>query len=149
MMGETQGADKEKAAFLRAAEAMYEELEAWRARHPEASFDEIAAQVTPRRQALLGPLLAQLAARADEHVEPPRCETCGQSMRYKGTPQRQVAHREGEAALSRAYWYCDSCNQGLFPPGPSAATEQASLESADNAAGAAAGGRDPLASPGG
>jgi hypothetical protein len=147
-MGQTQGADKDKAAFLRTAEAMYEELLSWREQHPEASFDEIAEQVTPRRQALVGPLLAQLAATTDERIEAPVCETCGQPMRYKGTPSRQVAHREGEAQLARAYWYCDSCGRGLFPPGHSAEAEQASLESPDDAAGAAAGGGDSLASPG-
>jgi hypothetical protein len=101
MMGQTQGADKEKAAFVRAAEAMYEELVAWRQKHLEASFDEIADQVTLRRQALLGPLLAQLAETADERIEAPLCETCQQPLRYKGTPVRGVSHREGEAALSR------------------------------------------------
>lgn len=149
MMGQIHGVDKEKAAFLQAAEAMYEELLSWRVRHPEASFDEIAEQVTPRRQALLGPLLAQLAQTADERISAPLCETCQQPLRYKGTPVRGVSHREGEAQLERAYWYCDSCGRGLFPPGPSAATEQASLESQDDAAGAASCGGDSFASAGG
>lgn len=146
-MGQTHSTDQDKAAFVRAAEAMYEELVAWRQQHPEASFDEIAEQVTPRRQALLGPLLAQLAETADERVAAPLCEGCQQAMRYKGTPQRQVAHREGEAELRRTYWYCDSCGQGLFPPGPPTETEPACVESPDDAAGAAAGGRDSFASP--
>jgi hypothetical protein len=47
-MGQTQSA--EKAEFLQAAEAMYEELHAWRECHLDASFDEIAEQVTPRRR---------------------------------------------------------------------------------------------------
>ena len=145
-MGARRRGDEEKAAFLCAAEAMYEELVVWRQEHPEASFDEIAEQVTPRRQALVGPLLAQLAAAGDERVEAPVCETCGQPMRYKGTPRRSVAHREGEASLRRAYWYCDSCGRGLFPPGPPTAAEQTSVESCDDAAGAAVGGGDSLAS---
>jgi hypothetical protein len=147
-MGQTRRAEGEKAAFVCAAEAMYEGLVAWREANLEASFDEIADQITPRRQALLAPLLAQLAQRADERVVAPVCETCGEPLRYKGTPQRQVAHREGEAALSRAYWYCDSCDQGLFPPGPAAAVEPACVESQDDAAGATAGGGDSLAPPG-
>lgn len=52
----------EKAAFMRAAEAMDEELRAWREAHPEATFDEIAAQVTPKRRALMGELLGPLVA---------------------------------------------------------------------------------------
>jgi hypothetical protein len=41
--------------------AMYEELYEWREAHPEASFDEIANQVTPLRRILIGEMLEQLA----------------------------------------------------------------------------------------
>ena len=53
--------EEEKAAFLREAEAMYEELWSWREKHPEASFDQIAAQVTPQRRRLVSALLKQMA----------------------------------------------------------------------------------------
>jgi hypothetical protein len=119
-MGQTKSAEQEKAEFLRAAEAMYEELQAWRARHLDASFDEIADQVTPRRRVLMGKLLKQLATAADERIEVPLCEQCGEAMRYRGTPERDVSHREGEVGLERAYYYCDHCEGGLFPPRPSA-----------------------------
>ena len=40
-------------------------------KHPEASFDEIAAQVTPRRRRIMGKLLAHLASQhgAGEEIE--------------------------------------------------------------------------------
>lgn len=141
-MGQTQ--EQEKAAFVRAAEAMYEELRTWRAQHLEADLDEIAAQVTPRRRALMGQLLKQLAQAGDERVNAPVCEQCGAPMRYKGTPVRGVSHGEGEVRLERAYYYCDACGSTLFPPGPAAEVDEASLESADDPAGAAAGGGDRL-----
>lgn len=122
-MGQTQGREQEKADFLRAAEAMYEELRAWRAQHLEASFDEIAEQVTPRRRVLMGQLLKQLATAADERIEAPVCEQCGKVMSYRGTPERQVGHREGDVGLERAYYYCDHCEGGLFPPRPPAEAE--------------------------
>jgi hypothetical protein len=141
-MGQTQGREQEKAAFLRAAEAMYEELTAWRVKHLEASFDEIAEQVTPRRRELMGQLLKQLAQAADERVNAPACEQCGRPMTYKGTPSREVSHGEGGLRLTRAYYYCEACGSTLFPPGPSAETEEAPLESADDPTGAAAGSGD-------
>ncbi len=122
-MGQTKGVEQEKAEFVRAAEAMYEELHAWRARHLDASFDEIADQVTLRRRVLMGKLLNELAAKADERIEAPVCEQCGEAMRYRGRPERQVGHREGEVGLERAYYYCDSCEGGLFPPRPSTEVE--------------------------
>jgi len=122
-MGERKNAEEGKAEFLRAAEEMYEELHAWREKHLDASFDEIGDQITPQRRKLVSKLLEQLAVRADERIEAPECEQCGEGMRYRGTPERDVSHREGDVGLERAYYYCDSCERGLFPPRPSAQTE--------------------------
>jgi hypothetical protein len=111
--------EKAKEAMQQAFEQMWEELHGWREKHPAASFDEIAAQVTPRRRALMGQLLAQLACQHGdgEVVEGLRCPDCGQAMSYKGKPRREVEHLEGEMELVRAYYYCAQCESGLFPPG--------------------------------
>lgn len=50
-----------KETFLAAAGAMYEELSGWGGDHKEASFDEIAGQVTVQRQRLMGQVLTELA----------------------------------------------------------------------------------------
>ena len=111
--------EKERAEFLQGAGEMYEELRNWRRQHPEASFDEIAGQVTPRRRELMGKLLAQLSCLAGdgEVIEGLKCVDCGQEMIYKGKPQRGVEHLEGETKLVGAYYYCAQCEAGLFPPG--------------------------------
>ncbi len=108
-----------KEEMEQAFEEMWEELHRWREEHPEASFDEIAGQVTPRRRALMGQMLAQLARQHGdgEEVEGLNCPECGQAMSYKGKPKRGVEHLEGETELIRAYYYCASCERGLFPPG--------------------------------
>jgi len=112
-------AEKAKAEAQQAFEQMWEELYQWRAEHPEASFDEVAAQVTPRRRAVMGQLLAQLACQHGdgEVVEGVVCPDCGQAMSYKGKPKREVTHLEGELEIARAYYYCADCESGLFPPG--------------------------------
>jgi hypothetical protein len=46
----------------------------------------------------------------------PRCEKCGQEMRYKGRKHRYLRTRSGEIAIERAYYYCEACRQGIFPP---------------------------------
>jgi hypothetical protein len=102
---------------------MYEELRAWRAQHLAADLDEIAEQVGVRRRALMGQLLSELAKAADESVMAPVCEQCGASMTSKGRLRREVLLGEGVMSLARAYWYCDSCGQGLFPPGYAAEVE--------------------------
>ena len=112
-------AEKAKTEMRQAFEQMWEELHQWREEHPEASFDEIAAQVTPRRRAIMGKMLAQLACQHGdgEVVEGLLCSDCGQPMSYKGAPSRDVEHLEGELALGRAYYHCAHCKSGLFPPG--------------------------------
>jgi hypothetical protein len=113
-----EGQDKKR--LQDAFEEMYEELYEWREKHPEASFDEIANQVTPRRRELMGKLLAQLALQHGSGVvvEGLVCEECGGPLEYKGDPQRDVEHLEGESELNRAYYHCPHCEGGVFPPGP-------------------------------
>ncbi len=110
---------KKKEQLVETFEQMWDELNCWREKHPKASFDEIAAQVTPRRRELMGQLLAQLACQQGngEVIAGQACPDCGQSMTYKGTPERDVAHLEGETELVRAYYYCAHCEDGFFPPG--------------------------------
>ena len=111
--------EKEQAEFLQAATEMYEELRCWRGKHPEASFDEIAVQVTPRRRELMGRLMAQLACQYGdgEAIEGLICADCGEAMIYKGKSGRDVEHLEGATGLGRAYYYCTQCEAGFFPPG--------------------------------
>jgi hypothetical protein len=112
--------DKEKARLRQAFEAMYDELWAWREAHPEATFDEIAAQVTPQRRAVIAQMLNSLACQHGSGQVPEGrvCPGCGGAMEYKGEPKRAVEHYlEGETELNRAYYYCPQCESGLFPPG--------------------------------
>ena len=47
----------------------------------------------------------------------PRCERCGREMRYKGEKRREVVTSQGKIELERAYYYCEKCRVGIFPPG--------------------------------
>jgi hypothetical protein len=99
---------------------MYEELREWREKHPDASFDEIVSQITPRRRELMGALAAELALQQGTGVEVEGliCEKCGEPMKYKGDPERGAIHLEGDTELKRAYYHCPRCEEGIFPPGP-------------------------------
>ena len=57
------------------------------------------------------------------------CPQCGRPMHQKKKRQRRrVQGRAGEVALSRAYYYCDHCRVGLFPPGPAVEGGQPAVE---------------------
>jgi uncharacterized protein with PIN domain len=113
-----------KAVFLAEATAMYDELAKWRAENEQASFDEIAGQVTVKRQALMGELLRGLALQGvEEKVEiERRCVECGGPVHAKGKKRRTVLHAEGQAALERGYYQCDQCGHSFFPSGQDVAT---------------------------
>jgi hypothetical protein len=110
---------QEREAFMAAAGALYDEVSEWRHSHPEASFDDIVAQVRPQRRALMGELLSMLALQggSGEVAEGCRCAHCGEMMRYKGQLKRLAVHGEGESPLQRAHYYCPHCQRGVFPPG--------------------------------
>ena len=82
---------------------IYDELRCWREKHPQASIDEIAGQITPSRREIMGQLMKQLAVqhRAGEEIEGVTCADCGRPMIYK----RGVDHLEGETGIERAYYY--------------------------------------------
>lgn len=86
--------EREREEYLVAVAEMYDELRHWRAKHPEASIDEIAGQITPRRRELMGQLMKQLAQQHGdgEVIEGVPCPDCGGAMIYKGRPKRAVAH---------------------------------------------------------
>jgi len=108
-----------KAVFLTEAAAMYDELAKWREENGQASFDEIAEQVTVKRQALMGELLTGLATqRGEGKIAIERaCEKCGGQLQAKGKKRRTVLHAEGQAALERGYYQCDQCGHSFFPSG--------------------------------
>lgn len=112
-----------KAEFLTEAAAMYDELAKWRAENGQASFDEIAEQVTVKRQALMGELLKRLATQCGEgNLALERaCEKCGGQLHAKGKKRRTVLHAEGPAVLERGYYQCDQCGHSFFPSGQAVA----------------------------
>lgn len=59
----------------------------------------------------------------------PLCEGCGREMRYKGEKKRPgIITSQGEIKVERAYYYCQRCRSGLFPPGPTIGYQQSGVE---------------------
>jgi hypothetical protein len=47
----------------------------------------------------------------------PVCTKCGSKMRHQGYRKRQIVTETGEVVLRRAYYRCEACGEGFFPPG--------------------------------
>ena len=107
-------------AFLREAEVMYGQLEAWYDKHPEASFGEIEAEARRQRREMMGKAMSILVNGRDvgKKAKAPKCGRCGEAMRFKGYRRKTVIGLEGDTELERAYYVCQKCQGAtLFPPG--------------------------------
>jgi tRNA(Ile2) C34 agmatinyltransferase TiaS len=116
--------DERKAADLRAAmeeviEGLGEEVTAWQAAHPQATFDELEIMGQQTRKKYGEALMQALVAQREEvrPVPGPCCAECGTEMHYKGQKQRRVVSSIGETEVQRGYYYCPKCHRGVFPPG--------------------------------
>ena len=79
--------EKEREGFLAQAGELYDEAQAWRAGHKEASFDEMVAMVRPKRRVLMGELLKMLALQEGNGAVATGqvCVECGEEMRHKAS----------------------------------------------------------------
>ena len=130
-MSRPQSRTRRKAAFMQAAENMYEKLEGWYDQHPEASFGEIETEARKVRRELMGKVLEQLVNGRDAgvQVEAPKCQKCGGAMCFEGYCGWGIHGLEGDSRLERAYYVCPSCEgQTLFPPGSETEIASRSLE---------------------
>ena len=107
-----------KAALLAEAEDAVEELlEEVEGEEPTlAELEDIVLRLRER----LGRRMAEVMVEGQEATQPVqrlRCPSCGEEMRYKGVKPVTAESRLGALGLERAYYYCDRCKSGLFPPG--------------------------------
>lgn len=107
-----------KAAFMKQAEEMFEELENWYDQNPAASFEEIEKRARQARRKMMGKSLGVVinGRAVGKTMEAPQCEQCKQKMVFKDYRRKKVYGLETE--LERAYYVCKECKkQTNFPPG--------------------------------
>lgn len=108
-----------KAALLRQAEELVDELLEWEDENPRPTLTEIEDIVLKLRKRM-GEQMARSvvdAQAAQAPVPGPRCSTCGREMHAKSRKRRRVESRTGSVLLERPYYYCEHCRRGSFPPG--------------------------------
>ena len=109
-----------KAAFMKQAEQMFEELESWYDQNPAASFEEIEERARRARRKMMGKSLGVMINGRDvgKTEEAPKCKKCNQAMKFNDYRPKTVYGLEGETELERAYYVCEVCEkQTIFPPG--------------------------------
>lgn len=112
--------------FLERAGEWWDSFNIWYKSHPEATFDEIEAELGRQRREVIGEFV-ELGLRQGDlgaSAEAPGCKQCGKPMDFKGYLTKEVQGLEAEAEIPRAYYYCSTCQVGFFPPGPASSTEE-------------------------
>lgn len=116
--------DKElKAQMMSAAEEVIEELLAGAKEKGELSLSDIERLVRRAGEDVMQELTGTLADAEAQSEESRSCPECGREMRYKGRKKREVITETGEVGLERGYYYCPSCEKGVFPPRPKMGAE--------------------------
>ena len=121
-----QTSSEARGEFLRRSEELWDEFNVWYQGHPEATFDEMEAELGKRRRGILGDFV-ELGLRQGDlgaTAEAPSCKECGQGMVFKGYPKKEIHGLEADAKIPRAYYVCPTCGVGIFPPGPTSTPEE-------------------------
>jgi len=112
-----------KAELEAEAARLIEALLDWTEQTTAPNLMQIEDEVLKLRQQFAEKLAA--AAVEQQPASAPltvKCPQCGRAMHQKKKRQRRrVTSRVGGVALNRAYYYCDRCRVGLFPPGSAVA----------------------------
>jgi hypothetical protein len=110
--------DQLKAQLLKQYDTQLDKLLEQMDPHAELDLGEIEEAALAVRQKT-GEDITQALAETQSQNSPPDlpCPTCSVPMRYKGKKPKQISSRSGEISIERAYYYCESCQRGVFPPG--------------------------------
>ena len=78
-------------------------------------IEEAVLEAGRRFQVVLTEALIQ-AAQAEADRVRPLCPECEGKMRHRGYRDKPLVTQAGEVILRRAYFRCERCGRGLFPP---------------------------------
>lgn len=119
-----------KAELQAEAERLIDVLLDWTDKTEAPNLTQIEDEVLKLRQQFTEKL-AEAAVEVQATADPltVQCPQCSRPMHQKKKRQRRrVESRIGAVALKRAYYYCDHCRVGLFPPGSAVAGSRGTME---------------------
>lgn len=115
---------KDEKSFKELSDEIIQEMNAWNACNPKATFLEIEVKARELVSQLEAHLIQESALERErdewsqrEERERPTCPTCQMPLLSRG---KRVRHLQGTAGrdiqLERTYGTCPNCGTGFFPP---------------------------------
>jgi hypothetical protein len=107
-----------KAELLAKAELAIDQLLDWTDETKAPDLTQIEDIVLKLRKELGEQMaLSVIDEQAAKRPSPgPQCPSCQREMHYKDVKANTVESRVGALPLERGYYYCQTCQAGLFPP---------------------------------
>jgi len=106
-----------KARLMEEAEALIDKMLAKKKPSSEILLSDIEKAAIETGQGLQQAVAVELAGERYKHEgDRPVCPGCGEVMRFKDYRRRWVETEAGPVEVERAYFYCQACKEGLFPP---------------------------------
>ncbi len=107
-----------EAKLEKESQQVIQELLDWNEAHAAPDLTQIEDIVLELRERL-SRAMVESVVESQESVQPVelRCPKCGGPLRYKGRKDKVVESRVGEVELERGHYYCERCQEGIFPPG--------------------------------
>ena len=107
-----------KSELLKKAELLIDELLDWTDESKAPDLTQIEEIVLKLRKQMGEQMaLSVIDEQAAKRPSPgPQCPQCQREMHYKDVKANTIESRVGALPLERGYYYCQTCQTGLFPP---------------------------------
>lgn len=115
----SQSKDEEiKARLMKEAEELIDKMLAEKKPKSEILLSDIEQAAIETGEGLKQAVAKELASERYEYEgDKPACPKCEETMRFKDYRTRWIETKAGSVQVERAYFYCQTCKVGLFPPG--------------------------------
>lgn len=95
-----------------------EELLQWAKDHPHCTLEELEERVQQWKTRAAAQLLEAAVQQQGAGAPPEEACSCGGRWGFQGYRERVVMTSQGPIRVKRAYFTCERCGAGFFPPGP-------------------------------
>lgn len=114
--------------ILKQLTARLEAVLEWSKAHPGSTLRELEEQVQGAVDKVRAELMAAAVAQQGVGMlQEERC-SCGGRWVFQGYRKRWVMTQHGTIQVQRAYYTCDRCGAGFFPPGPTVGDHEGGME---------------------
>ena len=106
--------DELKAKLLAEAEVSIEQMLSDERMSDRMTITEIEDVIGEMEKDFRQRVLREVTGEQEE--ESVSCPECGGKLRNKGKHSKRLVTLRGETDLKRAYYQCEDCGKGIFPP---------------------------------